>query len=71
MSKDDTSPTAELSKLRHDFANDINCLKMNLDAIHMVRADPEEVSELVRLMECSLQLLQERINATLKLIQNS
>lgn len=61
---------SDLKTLTHDFANDINCLKMNLQTLEMMRDDAELHAKLIQLMNDSVDILQQRIRSTLILISN-
>ena len=52
-------------KLKHDFNNDLNSLKLNLDALQIVREDHDQFLELIELMRETLNTLQSRVESTL------
>lgn len=54
--------------LLHDFLNDINSLKMNLEALQIVRDDPDEFTELVDLMHSTIDSHEARFEAALRLL---
>lgn len=68
MAFDTKASTVDRRKLKHDFANDIYSLKINLDALQMLRDNPEEFSTLLALMRDTLQTFQQRIESTMALI---
>lgn len=61
----DTGPVSA-AKIRHDFANDINSLKMNLEALDMAQDDPEQHAALVRLMHDTIDGLHQRLNTVVQ-----
>lgn len=59
----------ELKTLTHDFANDINSLKMNLQILEFSREDAEEHAKLIQVMNDTVATLQQRIEGTFELIR--
>jgi hypothetical protein len=59
-------PQDELKQLRHDFLNDINSLRMNLEALNMVREDPDEFVTLTEMMRDTISVLHERVEHALQ-----
>ena len=57
---------ADVKKLKHDFLNDINSLKLNLEALEMLRDDPQEFAVLLELMRDTVHLFQDRVEFTLQ-----
>lgn len=55
-------------KLRHDFANDIGILKMNVEALRLLRENPEECEDLLQLMQDSINTLEVRLMKVLDLM---
>jgi hypothetical protein len=68
MAADTNASAVDRRKLKHDFANDIYSLKINLEALQMLRDNPEEFSTLLALMRDTLQTFQQRIETTIALI---
>jgi hypothetical protein len=66
-------PDRELDnrQLRHDFANDIGSLKMNVEAIRCVRENPEEFGQLIELMRETISILETRITQNWDAMTNS
>jgi len=48
-------------KLRHDFANDISSLKMNVEVLKLTREDPDEFEQLIELMQGTISTLESRL----------
>lgn len=61
-------PAGDRRRLLHDFSNDLNSLKMNLEVMQMARDDPDEFAQLVDLMQSTIKCHQARIDAVLKLV---
>ncbi len=71
MSTDARSAIVDRRKIKHDFMNDLNSLLMTLEALQMVREEPDEFAELVALMQSTINSFVARIDAVLKLIPDS
>lgn len=52
-------------KLRHDFANDISSLKLNIAVLTMLHENPEEFAELTQLMRETVSTLESRLTLVL------
>lgn len=52
-------------QLKHDVANDLYSLRMNVDALNMMRESEPEFSELIQMMHRSLSMLEERLGEVL------
>ena len=61
-----TITVVDVRNLKHDFLNDINSLKLNLEALELLREDPQEFGVLIELMRDTVRLLQDRVDATLQ-----
>ncbi len=60
----------EIHKLRHDFANDIGSLKMNVEVLRLVREKPDEFEQLVELMQETISILEARLTQNLDMMTN-
>ena len=55
----------DCAKLRHDFANDIGSLKLNVETLRIMRENPEDFAELIDIMLGTIRTLEQRINTTI------
>ncbi len=67
MNTDSTAADMNPRKLKHDFLNDISSLKMNVEALQLMREEPEEFDELISLMRGTIQLFEDRLDSVLSL----
>ena len=71
MHSNPSQASADCAKLRHDLRNDIGSLKMNLEALRLMRDDANEHAELIELMQGTIKMMQERLEFALKLIADA
>lgn len=58
-------PSLNRRQLRHDFANDIGSLKLNMEALRLIRDDPAECEELLQIMQGTIHTLENRLSNVL------
>jgi len=61
MQKDKANQEIRLRGFKHDLANDIGILGMNLEALKLMREDKAEFEELASTMRETLQTLEDRL----------
>ena len=70
MQTNDPVTTFDQRKLKHDFLNDINSLRMGIEALEMLRDDPVEFAELVDVMRETVKVFEDRLAVTFDILQD-